>query len=140
MSNLAPIIMSVFASGAVTGAVTAGRWVMDERARRRAEKVASGRAPLELQTLELRNAALADELLKDTIKVLRQNYAELKTEFAQHRKDATEQRKRDLEEHERQRALDHEELDRLHQQVNDQTATIARLEFELQRYRSGTGP
>jgi predicted RNase H-like nuclease (RuvC/YqgF family) len=139
MSNLAPIILSVLGGGAVTTAVSAGRWVMDERARRRAEKTADAREPLELQSLELRNAALADELLKDTIKVLRQNYAELKAEFAQYRKDAEEQRQRDLKDYQRQRTLDHEEMDRLHQEIADANATITQLRFQLQGHSSGPG-
>lgn len=140
MSNLVPIIMSVFGGGAVTGAVTAGRWVMDERARRHAEKTASDRAPLELQSLELRNAALADELLKDTIKVLRQNYAELKAEFTQYRKDTEAQRQRDLGDYQRQRTLDHEEMDRLHQEIADANLTITQLRFALQNPQPGLGP
>jgi predicted RNase H-like nuclease (RuvC/YqgF family) len=140
MSNLAPIILSVLGGGAVTTVVSAGRWMMDERARRHAEKTADAREPLELQSLELRNAALADELLKDTIKVLRQNYAELKEQFAQYRRDTDDQRQRDLREHERQRVIDHEELDRLRQEVTDQSAVIVQLRFELQRYQSASGP
>jgi len=140
MSSLVPIIMSVFGGGAVTGAVSVGRWLMDERARRHAEKTATVRAPLIQRSLELRVAAQADEILQETIDTLRENLRELKGQFAQYRHDTEEQRKRDLQEHERQRALDHEELDRLRQLVNDQSATIQRLEFELQGYRSGTGP
>jgi len=146
MSNVVPIIMSVFGGGAVTGAVSAGRWVMDERARRHAEKLASDEAPLKQQSLELRNAALADELLKDTIKVLRQNYAELKADFAQYRREAEAQRQRDLQEHQRQRQLDLDELSRarvqigeLHQEIEDQNATISQLKFQLQAHNSGPG-
>src|SRR4051812_1717858 len=131
MSSLAPIIMSVFGGGAVTGAVTAGRWLMDERARRRAEKAATVRAPLVQKSLELRVAAQADEILQETIKTLRENYSELKEQFTQYRRDTNEQRQRDLQEHERQRTQDHEELDRLRQEVSDQTLTIAQLRFEL---------
>jgi predicted RNase H-like nuclease (RuvC/YqgF family) len=140
MSSLAPIIMSVFGGGAVTGAVTAGRWLMDERARRRAEKTATVRAPLIQRSLELRVAAQADEILQETITTLRENYAELREQFAQYRRDTDAQRQRDLQEHERQRTQDHEELDRLRQEVTDQTATIAQLRFELQGYRTGSGP
>jgi hypothetical protein len=92
MSSLAPIIMSVFGGGAVTGAVTAGRWLMDERARRRAEKAATVRAPLVQKSLELRVAAQADEILQETIKTLRENYSELKKHFAQYRIDTDELR------------------------------------------------
>lgn len=140
MSSLLPIILSVLGGGTVTGAVTAGRWVMDERARRRAEKSATARAPLIQKSLELRVAAQADEILQDTIKTLRQNYADLKTEFAQYRKDVEAQRQRDLKDYQRQRALDHEEMDRLHQEIADASATIAQLRFALQSSQSGSGP
>jgi predicted RNase H-like nuclease (RuvC/YqgF family) len=140
MSSLAPILMSVFGGGAVTGSVAAGRWITDERARRRSEKTSASLAPLRQKSYELRVAAQADEVLQDTIDTLRENLRELKTEFAQYRADTNEQRQRDLVEHGRQRALDHEELDRLHQEVSDQSATIAALRFELQGYKSGTGP
>lgn len=140
MLNLAQIILSVFGGGAVTGAVTTGRWLMDERARRRAERQAATLTPLRQKSYELRIAQQADEVLQETIDTLRQNYAELKSEFAEYRRNAEERRQRDLQEHERQRALDHEELDRLHQQINDQNATITQLKFELQGYRSAAGP
>jgi predicted RNase H-like nuclease (RuvC/YqgF family) len=140
MSSVAPIIMSVFGGGAVTGAVTAGRWVMDERARRKAEKAATVRAPLVQKSLELRVAAQADEILQETIKTLRENYAELKKDFARYRIDTDDLRSRDLKEHERQRTQDHKELERLRQEVDDQSATITQLKFELQHYRSAAGP
>jgi predicted RNase H-like nuclease (RuvC/YqgF family) len=101
------------------------------------------RAPLVQKSLELRVAAQADEILQDTIKTLRENYAELRAQFAQYREDVDAQRRRDLEERERQRKLDHEELARaraeieeLNQKISDQDATIAALKFQLQ----GTGP
>ena len=141
MLNVVQILVMIFGGGAVAGGVSVGRWVTDERARRRKEKRAATLAPLEQKSYELRIAAQADEVLQDTIKTLRENYAELKKDFAQYRKDAEDRRKRDLEEYMRQRALDHEEMDRLHQQINDQNATIAQLRFELQGYHSGTaGP
>jgi predicted RNase H-like nuclease (RuvC/YqgF family) len=140
MSNLLPIIMSVLGGGTVTGAVTAGRWVMDERARRHAEKSATVRAPLIQRSLELRVAAQADEILQETISTLRENQRELKEQFAQYRRDTDDQRRRDLEEHERLRRLDHEELDRaraeieeLNQRIIDQDSTIAALKLQLQR-------
>jgi predicted RNase H-like nuclease (RuvC/YqgF family) len=139
MSNLLPIIMSVLGGGTVTGTVTAGRWLMDERARRHAEKSATVRAPLIQRSLELRVAAQADEILQETITTLRQNYAELKAEFTQYRKDVEAQRQRDLKDHQRQRTLDHEEMDRLHQEITDANATITQLRFALQSSQTG-GP
>lgn len=146
MLNLAQVIVSILGGGAVTGVVAIGRWTMDERAQRRTEKAAKARAPLVQKSLELRVAAQADEILQGTIDTLRENYdelkkdyAELKRQFAQYRRETEERRQRDLQEHERQRTLDHEELDRLHQQINDQNATIDRLRFELQGYRSAAG-
>ena len=140
MSSLAPLLLSVVGGGGGASAVAAARWVTDERARRRSEKAAATMQPLRQRSYELRIAEQADEVLQDTIKTLRENYAELKEQFAQYRRDTDERRQSDLAEHERQRTLDHEELDRLHQQVNDQSATISRLEFELQGYRSGSSP
>lgn len=139
MLSLVQILVSILGGGAVTGGVAVGRWVMDERSRRRTEKAAKVRAPLVQKSLELRVAAQADEILQETIKTLRENYAELKKDFAQYRKDAEERRKRDLDEYMRQRALDHEEMDRLHQQINDQSAIIAQLKFELQSHNSQPG-
>ena len=89
---------------------------------------------------KLRNAALADEILHETIKTLRQNYAELKAEFAQYRKDVEAQRQRDLRDYQRQRTLDHEEMDRLHQEIADANATITQLRFALQSSQPGPGP
>lgn len=146
MFNLAPVLMSVFGGGGVVGSVAAGRWLTDERARRRTEKAAAVREPLEQRSYELRIAAQADEVLQDTIKTLRENYAELREQFAQYRREAEAQRRRDLQEHQRQRKLDLDELDRarteigdLHQEISDQNATIAQLKFELQGYRSSPG-
>lgn len=143
MFNLAPLLMSVFGGGGAIGGVAAGRWLTDERARRRSEKAAAVRAPLQQKSYELRIAAQADEILQDTIKTLRENYAELRAQFAQYREDVDAQRRRDLEERERQRKLDHEELDRaraeieeLNQKISDQDATITALKFQLQ----GPGP
>lgn len=147
MFSLVTIIMSVLGGGAVTTLVTAGRWVTDERARRRTERAATVRAPLIQKSLELRVAAQADEILQETINTLRENYADLKDQFAQYRRDVEAQRQRDLQEYQRQRALDHEELDRaraevehLRQEILDQNATLAQLRFELQGYRSAAGP
>jgi predicted RNase H-like nuclease (RuvC/YqgF family) len=98
------------------------------------------RAPLVQKSLELRVAAQADEILQETIKTLRENYSELKEQFTQYRRDTNEQRQRDLQEHERQRTQDHKELERLRQEVDDQSATITQLKFELQHYRSAAGP
>lgn len=139
MLNVVQILVMIFGGGAVAGGVSVGRWITDERARRRAEKQAAALAPLRQQSYELRIAAQADGVLQDTIKTLRENYAELKEDFAQYRKDTEDRRKRDLEEYMRQRALDHEEMDRLHQQINDQSATIAELRFQLQSHSSGPG-
>ncbi|MFL6113246.1 MAG: hypothetical protein ACJ786_18085 [Catenulispora sp.] len=132
--------MSVLGGGAITTVVTAGRWVTDERARRRAEKESAPLTPLRQQSYELRVAKQADDVLQDAIKTLRQSYADLREQFTQYRRDSDEQRTRDLQEHERQRALDHEELDRLRQEVSDQNATISQLKFELQGYRTGPAP
>lgn len=140
MSSLAPVIMSVFGGGAVTGSVAAGRWITDERARRRSEKASASLTPLRQKSYELRIAAQADEVLQETINTLRQNYADLKEQFAQYRRDTDDQRQSDLKEHGRQRTLDHEELDRLRQEISDQSAIIAKLKFELQGYRSGVDP
>lgn len=140
MFSLITVIMSVLGGGAATTLLAAGRWVMDERARRRAEKAATARAPLEQKSLELRVAAQADEILQDTIKTLRQNYADLKDEFTQYRKDVEAQRQRDLRDHQRQRTLDHEEMDRLHQEIADANATITQLRFALQSSQPGPGP
>jgi len=134
------VIVSVLSGGAGATSMAAGRWVMDERARRRAEKTATLRAPLIQKSLELRVAAQADEILQETIKTLRENYAELKSEFAQYRKDVEAQRQRDLEDHQRQRALDHEEMDRLHQEIADANATITQLRFALQSSQPGPAP
>lgn len=145
MFDLAPVLMSVFGGGGAIGGVAAGRWLTDERARRRAEKAAAQRAPLQQRSYELRIAAQADEVLQDTIKTLRENYRELRENFAQYKRDTDDQRRRDLEEHERLRKLDLEELDRaraeieeLNQKISDQDATIAALKFQLQR--AGSGP
>lgn len=141
MSSLTPVIItSVFGGGAVTGLGTLGRWVTDERARRRTEKATASLTPLRQKSYELRVAAQADEVLQDTIDTLRENLRELRSEFAQYRLDTTAQRQSDLVEHGRQRVLDHEELDRLRQEISDQSAVIAKLKFELQGYRSGTAP
>lgn len=139
MPNVLQVVVSILGGGAVVGAVSVGRWITDELARRRASKAAAPLAPLRQRSYELRIAKQTDEFLQETIDTLRENYRELKKDFAQYRRDAEERRKRDLEEYGRQRALDHEEMDRLHQQINDQNATIDRLRFQLQSQSSGPG-
>lgn len=140
MSSLAPLLLSVVGGGTVTSAVAAARYITDERTRRRTEKATASLTPLRQKSYELRVAAQADEVLQDTIDTLRENLRELRSEFAQYRLDTTAQRQSDLVEHGRQRVLDHEELDRLRQEISDQSAVIAKLKFELQGYRSGTAP
>lgn len=140
MSSFGVMLTSVIGGGTGMVGVAGARWLSDERARRRTEKESAKLMPLRQKSYELRIAKQADEVLQETIDTLRKNYAELKKEFAQYRGDADEQRSRDLREFERQRALDHDELDRLHQQVNDQSAEIVQLKFELQQYRPVTGP
>lgn len=147
MSNLAPLLMSIVGGGTGTVAVAAARWVGDERARRKVEKTAAARAPLQQKSLELRVAEQAEEIRQGTIDTLRENYALLQKEFADYKREVAEQRKRDLEERERERKNDHDELDRarteikgLRQEIHDLNAGIVRMEFELQRYRSAAGP
>lgn len=147
MFDLAPLLVSVFGGGGAIGGIKAVQWITDERARRHAEKAAAVRAPLEQRSYELRIAAQADEVFQDTIKTLRENLRDLKGDFAQYKRDTEDQRRRDIEEHQRQRKLDHDELDRaraeieeLNQRIADQDATITQLKFELQGYRSGPGP
>lgn len=140
MANLGPWIASIFGGGGAVGAVAVGRWYTEERSRRRKEKVADEKAPLEQRSYELRIAAQADEVLQDTIKTLRENLKDLRGEFAQYKRDTNDQRRRDLDEHERQRKLDHDDLDRaraeieeLNQRIIDQDSTIAALKLQLQR-------
>lgn len=147
MSNLAPLLMSVIGGGSVTSLVAAGRWIGDERERRRTEKKSAERAPLQQKSLELRVAEQAEEIRQGTIDTLRENYALLQKEFADYKREVADQRKRDLEERDRERKNDHDELDRarteikgLREEIHDLNAGIARMEFELQRYRSGAGP
>lgn len=139
MADLGPWIGTIFGGGGAVGAVAVGRWYTEERARRRKDRAAAEKAPLEQRSYELRIAAQADEVLQDTIKTLRESLKDLRGEFAQHKSDTDAQRRRDLEEHERQRKLDHDELDRaraeieeLNQRIIDQDSTIAALKLQLQ--------
>lgn len=145
MSNVGVMLTSVLGGGSGMVAVTAARWLGDARARRRAERAAAERAPLQQRSYELRIAAQADEVLQDTISTLRESLREVRKELAEYKRDTDNQRRRDLEEHQRQRKLDLEELDRaraeieeLNQKISDQDATIAALKFQLQR--AGSGP
>jgi len=146
MSNPVQIVVSVFSGGVAVGMAATGRWLMDERDRRRARKEADRQAPLKQVSYELRVAKQADDILQRTIDTMVKNYDRLEREFARYREEAEAQRQRDLQEHQRQRQLDLDELSRarvqigeLHQEIEDQNATISQLKFQLQANSSGSG-
>ena len=143
MADLSPLLMSLTGAGSVTALVAAGRWVTDVRAQRRAERGAEARAPLQQKSRELRIAEQAGEILQQTIDNLRRDNSELQGRFDRYRRDTDEQRQRDMQEADRLREHDRQELETarqqmrgLQEQIHDLNAQIVRMEFELQRYRS----